>query len=117
MVAPMSNYMRYAHRDTGYPTPMGELFDVCAKRHKNNPESDRAFQSIRDILTKREQQVFDIIQLNTNGITAEEVADIMGVSVNTISGRCSRLKFIGRIRKNGTRSTRSGNRAAVLVAI
>lgn len=95
----------------------GNLSDICKNRHRGNAESEAAFQSIKDRLTEREKEVLAMIDAHKGGLIAEEVADLMHTTVNAISGRCSSLKFKGRIKKVGTRLTRSGNRAAVLVAI
>ena len=98
----------------------GELFDITALRHKGNKQSTSAFHVIKDELTERERRVLSIIKLysrpTSQGITAEEIADQMGVTVNTISGRCSSLKLKGIIYKSGTRKTRSGCSAAILKA-
>jgi DNA-binding CsgD family transcriptional regulator len=98
----------------------GELFDITERRHKGNEQSTEAFHVIKDNLTDRERRVLSIIKLysrpTSQGITAEEIADQMGVTVNTISGRCSSLKLKGKIYKSGTRKTRSGCSAAILKA-
>ena len=92
-------------------------YDITANRHKCNPNSEKAFKAIKDRLTEREQEVYQIIKEN-DGLTAEEIADIMCVTVNAISGRCSTLRHVKhKIYKSGTRLTRSGHPAAILKAV
>ncbi len=93
-----------------------EVVDICANHHRGNAESNSAFQSIKNRLTEREEHVLDVIRAH-DGVTAEQIADQMGVSVNQISGRCSALKFKGKVKMIGTRLTRSGCKAAVLKAV
>jgi DNA-binding MarR family transcriptional regulator len=93
---------------------LGELFDICSNRHKGNTESTAAFQSIRGRLTAQQQRVLNCIR-NSEGLTCNEIAEKLGATPNEISGRCSELKRNGEIRKSGTRLTRSGNPAAILV--
>ena len=96
---------------------MGELFDVCSNRHRGNAESEAAFQSTKDRLSVQRERVLKAIRDSDSGLTAEEIAMVLGTTVNAISGRCSELKMAGRIYKSGTRVTRSGCSAGILKAI
>jgi hypothetical protein len=94
-----------------------ETVDVCANRHKGNPESDAAFRANSDRLTHMENKVYEVIrQSGERGLTVDEIAEMFHSTPNCISGRCSALKFKNMVRKAGTRLTRGGNNAAVLIA-
>ncbi len=96
----------------------GALFDITANRHRGNPESTTAFETaVKHRATDQQQRVLKCLRDRPAGLTSEEIAGILGVTVNMISGRCSELKRDGKIYKHGTRLTRSGNPAAVLRAI
>jgi predicted transcriptional regulator len=94
-----------------------DLFDICYTRHKGNTESVATFQAIKDRLTVQQERVLKAIKNSDNGLTVDELCDVLGCTPNEISGRASELKRDGKIRKNGTRLTRRGHAAAVLVAI
>ncbi len=104
--------------------PIGELFhqvvvrgpkvkDICESRHKGNPESVAAFQSIQDRLTAAQQRVLNCIR-NSDGLTCNEIAEKLGLTPNQVSGRCSELKRDGKIHEAGKRLTKSGCTAAIL---
>ncbi len=96
---------------------IGPLFDICRNRHKGNPESTQTFETaIKHRATEQQQRVLKCLRDRPEGLIAEEIAGILGVTVNMISGRCSELKRIGKIYKSGTRKTRSGCSAAILKA-
>ena len=93
------------------------VIDICQNRHLGNAESVGAFQSIRDRLTKRQKQVLVVIRESSAGCTVDEIAQILWTTPNAVSGRCTELKIKGLIRKSGTRETRGGCRAAILIAV
>ena len=91
--------------------------DVCRNRHRGNPESTQAFETaVKHRVTEQQQRVLKCLRDRPEGLIAEEIAGILGVTVNMISGRCSELKRDGKIYKSGTRKTRSGCSAAILKA-
>ena len=108
------NRFHYAARES---ESHHDLFDICANRHKGNPESVAAFQSIKDKLRSGQESVLREIARTPSGLTAEEIADRLNTTVNCVSGRCAELKRLGKVRKAGTRPVRSGHSAAILVAI
>src|SRR6184192_3703168 len=97
----MSEWMKYATQNDArnYTARSGELFDIrrspkgetpikpsvvlakrteaasdiCANRHKGNPESVAAFQSIKDRLRNGQQSVLREIARTPSGLTAEEI--------------------------------------------
>jgi hypothetical protein len=108
------SWLRTQHQPQG----MGPLFDITANRHRGNPESTETFKTaVKHRVTEQQQRVLKCLRDRPEGLIAEEIAGILGVTVNMISGRCSELKRDGKIYKHGTRLTRGGNPAAVLRAI
>ena len=89
--------------------------DICENRHRGNPNSEEAFHAIKDRLTEQQNRVLKCLRDRPEGLIAEEIATILGCTVNEISGRCSELKRMGKVRTNGRRLTRGGNPASVLV--
>ncbi len=95
----------------------GALFDITANRHLGNEQSTHAFENaVKHRATEQQQRVLKCLRDRPAGLTAEEIAGILGVTVNMISGRCSELKRDGKIYKSGTRKTLSGCSAAILKA-
>jgi predicted transcriptional regulator len=111
----MAKWLQYTGENV--PESFGELFDITSNRHKGNPESTEAFQSIKDRLTAQQNRVLKAIRESESGLTVDEIALKLGATPNEISGRASELKRDGKIMKQGTRLTRRGHAAAVLVAI
>ena len=87
--------------------------DICARKHGGNPQSTLANQR-GDHPTDR-QRVYELIQVaGPTGRTLDEVAAILGVAPNRISGRVTQLKVAGKIKSLGTtRLTRTGSQAAI----
>lgn len=90
--------------------------DICTNRHKGNPESVEAFQSVKDRLTSAQKRVFDYIVL-CQGATVDEIAIALDKTPNSISGRVTELLRDGKIKREGRRKTRSGCMAAILKAV
>lgn len=94
-----------------------ELWDICQNRHRGNAQSVAAQRRSHPQQANQRAEVLRRIRNSgTVGMTCEEIADGMGVSVNRISGRISELKLAGAIVRTGTRPTRTGSPAAVYVA-
>lgn len=93
----------------------GDLFDICQRKHRNNPESKFAFRVIKDRITASQERILNAIRMS-DGLTCDEIAVMFDATPNEISGRCSELKRDGKIYKSGTRKTRSGCSAGILKA-
>lgn len=92
----------------GYPMDP----DITKSRHKNNPASNAAFERGQSSHEAAKQRVYELIA-ESQGITSKEIAERLGWSLHTFSGRISQLKAAGFIRGTGER--RYG--AEVLVAV
>ena len=92
-----------------------ELWDICERKHRRNPESRNAFKTC-NASQQRAQVLAAVQQAGRHGLTCHELADRWGVSAHQISGRFSELKKQGAIRKRGTRINSAGNSCGVLVA-
>ena len=95
----------------------GELFDICERKHKGNPESRLAFNVVKDKISASQERILNAIRQMDSGMTVDELSVYFGATPNEISGRCSELKRDGKIYKSGTRKTRSGCSAAILKAL
>lgn len=74
--------------------------DICRNRHKGN-ESSKAANPKREAKRKMHQQIIGMLCRNT--LTAKQIARALDVPFNTISGRFSELKAMGKIRGTGQR--------------
>lgn len=91
-------------------------FDICEKRHKGNFESQQAYNNTKGRKEAQMQLILGYITgKGSNGATADEISQELGIYVQTCSARCSELKAGGHIKKRGTRLTSRGSPAAVLV--
>jgi len=91
--------------------------DICAGRHRGNPQSVAAHKKIAETLPTARAEVYAMITLaGASGLTADELSANTGIPVNALSGRFTELKKDGLIHKIGTRPTRSGGVAAAYVA-
>jgi predicted transcriptional regulator len=72
-----------------------------------------AYEDVIKTLADRQRAVMHIIEEHSGGLTAEETADILGVPLNTISGRFTELNDLGVLRAVGNRMNRSGKKAKV----
>ena len=71
--------------------------DICASRHRGNPESVAANPARA---RKGETQLLILAHLRRNGpLTVKELAQIMGTTSNCISGRLTELKCAGEVVK------------------
>ena len=81
-----------------------DLFDVCAGRHKGNPQSVAANNKNAGRRIKQRHEVFSAVyNAGADGITCRELAKQWEVGMNVISGRFSELKFLKLIRPAGRR--------------
>lgn len=92
-----------------------DLFDICENNHGGNPESYAARSSLNSSEIRR--RVLGFIQARgPQGATSDEIEQALGLSHQTASARCSELKAEGKVCVVGSRKTRSGSKASVLVA-
>jgi len=91
-----------------------------------NPESKRAYKTIRQIRPGQQGRVLEILRENKEGLTREEISRHSGMKLQSVCGRCTELLKIGAIEPktleghsdyNEVRQTQSGHLAAVLVAV
>jgi DNA-binding transcriptional ArsR family regulator len=85
--------------------------DVCRNRHRGNAESEAA-----NLVTNKARSRAQIIGLlKEREMTADEISEKLGISVNRLSGRLSELKRDGIVVDTGERRpTRTGSPAAVV---
>lgn len=108
------------------PTDAPELFrcvqgaylpsDICANRHRHNPESVAANPAKDKKARQRAAVLAAITRRGIIGATCDELAVVLGTNPNSISGRITELRRLLAIKKNGTRPTRTGASAGVWVA-
>jgi len=96
--------------------PLLGFDDICANNHGGNAESVAAHKSIVSLMPDVRKKVFEfILTRGKNGATCDEIEVALGISHQSASARCTELKATGNIRTLGTRKTRGGRNAAVLV--
>lgn len=96
---------------------MTSLFDITHNRHRGNAESQSANLRVASSKEKMRAQVLEAIQRSgARGMTCDELETLLGLTHQTCSARCSELKKDGMVQKLGTRPTRTGSPAAVLVS-
>lgn len=101
-----------------FPDPTPTIGDVCAGKHRGNPESVAAHESSPDGHAAQREAVFDHLrQCGAFGATSWEVHLALNIPFTAASARCSELKRDGRARPNGVkRRGQTKAFAAVLVA-
>lgn len=85
-------------------------FDITRNRHRGNPESEAAHDSI--VLYKSESQLRVLEVLRRKGATSKELSRSLSMGYTTVSARLSELKKLGEIEPTGEKR----ERAAVLRA-
>lgn len=92
----------------------GGAQDICQNRHRGNPLSVKAFETVRDRLSQAQARVYVAIKnAGERGATNSELCVVLGLTPNQVSPRLTELYVAGRIDKIGTRLTRSRCSAAV----
>ena len=82
------------------------------------PQLALQFDAQSTSTAQQRAKVFDAIKRHGQyGLTVDGLSEIWGIPPNAISGRFTELKKEGRIKKIGTRRTRSGHAAGVYVAV
>lgn len=81
-----------------------DQYDVCAKRHRGNPESVDANRKSSHNRRAMQIAVYNKIKdAGIQGLTCREAAESFGKGMNALSGRFSELKADGLICKVGRR--------------
>jgi biotin operon repressor len=88
------------------------MFDICANRHKGNPESAAANRRIAPHKSTQRERVLTIIRDNTP-ISCEQIHVRFGIRYTAVSARISELKKSGDVIKVGTTKTETGSTAAL----
>lgn len=92
------------------------MFDICARRHKGNPESAAAHASIINRKKAMSSAILEVCRRRPS--TCDEVEVELGILHQTAGARIAELKAIGLlIDTKDRRPTRSGRMAAVLKGI
>ncbi len=76
--------------------------DVCAARHKGNPESLAANERAECTKARQRRNVYEAV-CAAGDLTCRDLANAWGVGMNVISGRFTELKAAGMIVKTGVR--------------
>lgn len=75
---------------------MNTLFDICERKHGKNEMSVAANAKAEPTKQVRQTQILGLMQRCVD-LTAKEAAYSFSVPLNTLSGRFSELKKLGRI--------------------
>src|SRR6185312_7296264 len=78
------------------------LFDICERKHGDNPESVAANQQIASHKRNLQAKVYELI-LSRKGTTLKEVVRLLDMPIQTASARIAELKAMGSIQSNGHR--------------
>lgn len=74
-----------------------------------------ALESIQKTAPRCRDQVFDVIQSRMPvGISSDQIAIALGWPINSISGRVTELRNLGRIKDSGARARTQAARQAIL---
>jgi transposase len=92
-------------------TLIEKIIDPCSNKHQGNEQSRAANRRNMQDREQQRSQVLNLI-IEHNGLSMKEVAQMMGVPFNTVSGRGTELKKFGLVEPTG--EIRSGS--AVLCA-
>lgn len=78
-----------------------KVVDICSSRHAGNEESRAANQRALSNRASQRAEVLALIRQTPRSM--KQVAEIMGVQLNVVSGRASELKKLGLIEPTGIR--------------
>lgn len=94
--------------------PKGAAADVCARKHKGNPNSVAAFESVSKRLNESQNRIWNCIKdAGERGRTNDEICIVLGLYPNEVSGRITELYLANRIEEIGKRLTRRKCSASV----
>jgi hypothetical protein len=68
-----------------------ELFDVCAGRHRGNPNSAAAHARLGRHKPTQRQLVLNCLLGHPQGLTREEIAQLCGLRLQSVCGRVAEL--------------------------
>lgn len=91
------------------------LWDITSNRHGGNEQSTEARRSI-DASEIRKRVLDYIKSQGEQGAICDQIEQALELSHQTASARCSELKEQKLVDVRGTRKTRSGRNAGVLIA-
>jgi hypothetical protein len=89
-----------------------ELIDICAKKHKGNPESKEANIFVGRVKAQQREYVLQIIRENTP-IGCQTISIDFLIGYTAVSARISELKKTGEVVVVGKTKTLSGCTAAL----
>jgi predicted ArsR family transcriptional regulator len=73
------------------------MSDICARKHRGSPESIAAFGRIEGHIAREQALVFSTLARHKDGLTAQEVEEILELSCCSVSARMAELKKSGAI--------------------
>lgn len=71
-------------------------------RKTSTTNRNLTYQQVIDKLPAKRRMVYDVIVNNKQGITSKRICSLSGLSINTVSGRCTELQNLGLICSVGT---------------
>jgi DNA-binding transcriptional ArsR family regulator len=87
--------------------------DPCAAKHGGNLDSMMSWRKTKDRVRKIHQEILTYYRNSPEPLSAKEIAERMGKTLNAISGRLTELKELGLLR--ATTQTYEGSRRLELV--
>jgi hypothetical protein len=92
------------------------LGDICRNYHGGNPESKKANLRVASVKSFDRARILKFLaEQGWTGATCDEIETELKMSHQTASARCAELKEENEVIKSGTRKTRTGCPAAVLI--
>lgn len=91
------------------------IFDICSANHGNQENSVAAHKRTNADADRRKILAFIQAQ-GSHGATCAEIEEALNMLHQTCSARCSDLKAKRLVEVAGTRKTKTGSAASVLVA-
>lgn len=90
------------------------MTDICARKHKGNPESREANGFVTPSKDALRNQILQYLR-DTGGATGDEIVVALNLRTQTVSARLSELVADGRaLKSDERRPTRSGCMARVI---
>ena len=77
-------------------------FDICSRRHRNNPQSVAAHSRIVGTKQATYAKIEEYVAKHGPS-TGKEIAEGLGKQFNTVSGRYAEMKALGRLKETGER--------------
>ena len=77
--------------------------DICVNKHGHNPQSEAANRRVQPHKQILRDYILSFVGKFPEGITCEEMVNLYGLKLQTVSARVSELKAEGKIVKRGIR--------------